>query len=73
MSKAIIENQRISIRTNLEVLISFDLIITTSITQSADESAIRQRQTRLIDNGRRHVAQHRGVEFEGREAESLEA
>ena len=32
------ENQRISMRTDLEVLISFDLIKTTSIMQSADES-----------------------------------
>ena len=32
------ENQRISMRTSLEVLIYFDLIVTTSIMQSADES-----------------------------------
>ena len=34
------EKQRISMRTNLEVLNSCDLIITTSIMQSGDESVI---------------------------------
>ena len=32
------ENQRISMRTSLEFFISFDLIVTSSIMQSTDES-----------------------------------
>ena len=36
------EDQRISMSTNLEVLNSFDLIITTSIMQSADEQLERE-------------------------------
>ena len=39
------ENQRISMRTSLEVLISLDPIITTSIKQSTDE------QIRETENG----------------------
>ena len=42
------ENQRISMRIDLEVLICFDLIITTSMMQSADRSVSVDRNSPII-------------------------
>ena len=60
------EHQRISLRTNLEVLISFDLIITASIMQSVDESV----SVSVDRNGHRGADERERESGQIRESES---